>query len=71
MREIIVEIDKDGSVKIRYQGFVGGQCFEEAKRLYEILKKQGLDVKIEQVVPTQEYYATTVSQVREVERNGG
>lgn len=56
MKEIRVEIDENGKVKILYQGFQGGACFEEAKRLYALLKAQGLEVTIEQVVPTQEYY---------------
>jgi len=58
MREIRVEIDRDGKVRILYQGFAGGECFEEARRLYALLKAQGLDVTIEQVTPTQEYYTT-------------
>jgi arylamine N-acetyltransferase len=56
LREIRVEIDENGRVKILYQGFWGGACFEEAQRLYALLKAQGLEVTIEQVVPTQEYY---------------
>lgn len=71
MRRITVEIDKDGKVRVLYQGFQGGACFEEAKKLYELLKRQGLDVRLEQVTPTQEYYVSATSAVREVERNGG
>jgi arylamine N-acetyltransferase len=70
MREIRVEIDKDGKVRILYQGFQGGACFEEAKRLYALLKAQGLDVSIEQVVPTQEYYVVTQQKTKEVLTNG-
>jgi arylamine N-acetyltransferase len=71
MREVRVEIDENGRVRILYQGFQGGACFEEAKRLYTLLKAQGLDVSIEQVVPTQEYYVSNTSQrAKEVLTNG-
>jgi arylamine N-acetyltransferase len=70
MREIRVEIDKEGKVRILYQGFQGGACFEEAKRLYALLKAQGLDVSIEQVVPTQEYYVVAQQKTKEVLTNG-
>ena len=56
MREVRVEIDRDGRIRILYQGFQGDACFEEAMRLYAFLKAQGLEVSIEQVMPTQEYY---------------
>ena len=68
MREIEVVINEDGSVKILYKGFRGGACFEEAKKLYQQLKSLGVNVKIEQVVPTQEAYQTTTSKTREVEK---
>lgn len=59
MREIVVEVDKDGRVKVLYRGFAGRECFEEAERLYKLLRAQGLEVAIEYIVPTQEYYART------------
>jgi hypothetical protein len=62
MREVRVEIDRDGRVRILYQGFQGDACFEEARRLYDFLKAQGLDVSIEQVMPTQEYYVARSAQ---------
>ena len=68
MHEIIVEIDKGGKVRILYKGFKGGACFDEAKRLYEALKAQGVEVTIEQVVPTQELYETTQERERVVQR---
>jgi len=70
MREVRIEIDRDGKVRILYQGFQGGACFEEAKRFYALLKAQGLDVSIEQVVPTQEYYVATQTKAKEVLTNG-
>ena len=68
MHEIIVEIDKGGKVRILYKGFKGGACFDEAKRLYEALKAQGVEVTVEQVMPTQEFYETTKDQQRVVQR---
>jgi arylamine N-acetyltransferase len=70
MKEVRIEIDKDGKIKVLYQGFVGGACFEEARRLYALLKAQGLDVSIEQVTPTQEYYVAVAQKTREVLTNG-
>lgn len=70
MKEVRVEIDENGKVKVLYQGFQGGACFEEAKRLYALLKAQGLDVSIEQVVPTQEYYVTSQQRAKGVLVNG-
>jgi arylamine N-acetyltransferase len=70
MREVRVEIEKDGRVRVLYQGFQGGACFEEARRLYALLKAQGLDVSIEQVAPTQEYYVAAQAKAREVLTNG-
>lgn len=69
MREIRIEIDEGGKVRILYQGFAGEACFEEARRLYALLKAQGLDVTIEQVTPTQEYY--TSAQARAKVMSGG
>jgi len=68
MHEIIVEIDKGGKVRILYKGFKGGACFDEARKLYEALKAQGVEVTIEQVVPTQEFYETAKDQQRVVQR---
>jgi hypothetical protein len=72
MREIRIEIDSSGKVKILYQGFQGEACFEEAKKLYALLKARGVDVSIEQVLPTQEYYQTSITnKQREGLKNGG
>jgi hypothetical protein len=55
-REVWVEVGADGKVKVLYRGFVGDECFREAQRIYDALKAQGVEVALEQVVPTQEYY---------------
>ena len=59
MKEIRIEVDRNGRVKILYSGFIGDECFKEAQKLYTLLKSKGVDVTIEQVTPTQEYYTTT------------
>jgi type 1 glutamine amidotransferase len=71
MKEIRIEIDSNGKVKILYSGFQGDACFEEAKKLYNLLKSKGVQVSLEQVVPTQEYYQIQTQKAREVLRNGG
>jgi hypothetical protein len=72
MREIRVEIDSNGKVRILYSGFQGEACFEEAKKLYNLLLSKGVQVSLEQVVPTQEYYQSqTTQKTREVLKNGG
>jgi hypothetical protein len=71
VREIKVEIDSNGRVRILYSGFKGGECFEEAKRLYTLLRSRGINVSLEQVIPTQEYYQTQTQKAKEVLMNGG
>jgi hypothetical protein len=66
MKEVRIEIDRNGRIKILYSGFIGDECFAEAQKLYMLLKSKGVDVTIEQVTPTQEYYTTTIQQKTEV-----
>lgn len=63
MDKILVEIGKDGKITIKYLGFQGSACYTEAKKLYDKLKEQGLDVEIKQIIPT-----TTQSGVIQSER---
>jgi len=70
MREVRIEIDREGRVRVLYSGFVGSECFNEAKKLYNQLKALGLEVSIEQVMPTQEYYVSQTQKIKEVLRNG-
>ena len=69
MPAVFVEVDKNGKVKILYKGFKGGACFDEAKKLYEALKAQGVEVELEQVVPTQELYETVEDRQRVMQKN--
>jgi hypothetical protein len=56
MRVIRVEVSGDG-VRILYQGFEGEECFEEASRLYALLRQYGVFASVLQSQPTDEYYA--------------
>jgi type 1 glutamine amidotransferase len=64
MREVWVEVGADGRVRVLYRGFKGDECFREAQRIYEALRSQGVEVTVEQVVPTQEYYQEQKQRVR-------
>jgi len=64
MKEVRIEITRDGKIKILYSGFVGDECFKEASKLYNLLKNRGVDVSIEQVTPTQEYYITQTQKTK-------
>jgi hypothetical protein len=66
MKEIRVEVDQNGRIKILYSGFVGDECFRDAQKLYALLKSKGVDVTVEQVIPTQEYYTTQQAQKSKV-----
>lgn len=50
-KNIKVIIKDDGSVQVDYSGFEGASCFHEAQRLYEFLKKMGVDVKVSSITP--------------------
>jgi hypothetical protein len=56
MKEVRIEITREGKIRILYQGFIGDGCFAEAQKLYMLLKSKGVDVVIEQTTPTQEFY---------------
>jgi len=70
MKEIMIVVNKDGSVTIRYSGFYGEACFQEAQKIYQRLKQLGVDVKIEKVVRTPEAYIQQKQRTRMVESNG-
>jgi hypothetical protein len=68
MKVIKVEIGREG-IKVLYQGFEGEGCFQEASKLYALLKQQyGLEVSILQSQPTDEYYVTDKSREKGVVR---
>ena len=64
MKGVEVIVHEDGKVTVRYDGFLGDACFQEAKRIYEQLKALGVNVTIEKVVRTQEAYITQAQKGR-------
>jgi len=56
MKIISIEVDEEGKVKVKYEGFIGEACFLEANKLYQKLKKMGININIEKTVKTKEYY---------------
>lgn len=64
MRTVEAIINVDGSVTIKYGGFKGKACLEEALRLYERMRKLGVEVKVENVSPTAEMNVQEVQQVK-------
>jgi len=62
MKEILIEVDSDGKVTIKTQGFQGAACLEAAKQLMAKLKALGIDANIEKTVLTPEYHQTQTTQ---------
>ena len=56
MKEITIVVDKGGRVTIDYSGFKGDECFEVAQRIYELLKKYGVNVNVEYTEKKPEAY---------------
>ncbi len=68
MKEIIIKVSKDGKVSVDFNGFVGKECFAERTRLEEILRRLGIDTKVEEEVKKPEAYVEQEAYVMEVER---
>lgn len=62
--EIIVEIDSDGKVQVKTQGFRGKKCIDAAKQFEKALGK------IESTKLTQEYHLKESHQVKINQQNG-
>lgn len=69
MRRVTIEIDENGKLKILTQGFRGDACLKEAEKLLALLKQAGVDVKVEKVERTEEFYVS--EQTRQVIRENG
>jgi len=52
MKTVEIIVKPDGSVKVTYEGFQGQACFQEARRIYAQLRRLGVDVEVEKVLPT-------------------
>ncbi|MEM1554350.1 MAG: hypothetical protein QXU09_03815 [Thermoproteota archaeon] len=69
MRRVTIEVTEDGKLRVLYQGFKGEACFEEAKKLLALLKSSGVDVDVEKVEKTEEFYVS--EKTRQVIRENG
>jgi len=56
MPKIRILIQKDGKVIIDAEGFIGGKCLEETKKLEELLKGYGINLNVQERHLKQEYY---------------
>jgi len=56
MPKIQILIGKDGKITINAEGFTGGKCLEETKKLEEILKGFGIELGNKEVHLKPEYY---------------
>lgn len=61
--EIEVIVENDGSITIRYNGFMGRACFDEATRLYNMLTSMGLNVRVVKVEETPSTYTESKSRI--------
>lgn len=56
MVEVIAEVDKQGRITILMRGFRGQTCVENAQTLLALLKGKGVEVSVDAVQYTDEYY---------------
>ena len=61
MPKIAAIVRKDGTIDVTYSGFVGTKCLVEAEKLARQLKKLGVDLDVQKVVPTEEMNATSTT----------
>lgn len=71
-KRIIVNIDDNGRVNIKFEGYEGDECVKERVKILSALRKNGLDIDEGNVKFTDEFYDTnTVSQKQVVEVKNG
>jgi len=58
MKQVKILIQNNGKILIRYQGFKGEECFTEAEKIYKLLAQKGINIEIEKIKKTDEYYAS-------------
>jgi MarR-like DNA-binding transcriptional regulator SgrR of sgrS sRNA len=56
MPEFKAIVTPDGKIHLRASGFQGSACLEEADRLKHLLAEAGIDVDVESLELTDEYY---------------
>ena len=54
--KVVKFVVKDGQVQLKTEGFEGPVCVSEAERIYELMSRLGVEVGVEKIVPTEEYY---------------
>jgi hypothetical protein len=62
LKEILVEIDEDGKVTVKTQGYRGHSCLDALKGLVARLKTLGIEPEIERQTPTAEYYQSQTAE---------
>lgn len=56
MKRIVVEVEGDGKVVLRTEGFRGSTCLVEAEKLIGVLREMGVDVETKSIQKTREFY---------------
>lgn len=64
-KQITVEIAEDGTATVKYSGFTGELCHVEDKKLVQLLKSLGIDMKVESQIPTQEAFTAVKQTVKQ------
>ncbi len=49
-----IKIRKDGKVEIEWEGYHDETCYHNAEKLYELLKKRGVNVEVKKITPKME-----------------
>jgi len=57
MTEIKIIVDKNSKIMIAFNGFIGSTCYSEHQKLTEILKRLGVQEKVESTQPKEEQNA--------------
>jgi len=61
---VVVEVDKEGKVKVLTKGFLGPSCVKEHERLVAYLKSLGLEVNVEAKQETEEMHQVEKGRVK-------
>lgn len=64
-KRIIAVISKDGDITFDFNGFIGKACLNEARKLEEQLKDQGVKVNIRELTKKREFYVTDKSSLQD------
>ncbi|MGH9919147.1 MAG: DUF2997 domain-containing protein [Nitrososphaerales archaeon] len=58
MKRIIIQIDSDGKVQMRTEGFSGPACLKEMDKVLAKTAEYGVTTNTTKLEKTQEFYAT-------------